>query len=229
MEHVVASSPQEASGSDEAGTGPYASTRGKFEFFHAPDEIRPERTVEDVGEDELQKAVDAWDYSGLVDDEHPEEEVRGAVVDMFRAMTGGSAVTVLFAQYKRFGMSVGHAWFGPNYPLVRHSHPLYGDCLYYVVTGELHLGKRVLRAGDGFFVPNGMPYKYRAGPEGVEVLEFRAGGGTKGAQGNIVHESSVEAIRRLAETARQHQPSWKPPARISSGSLLHKAPADPPG
>jgi hypothetical protein len=30
-----------------------------------------------------------------------------------------------------------------------------------------------LAAGEGFFVPAGHPYTYEAGPDGVEVLEFR--------------------------------------------------------
>jgi hypothetical protein len=31
----------------------------------------------------------------------------------------------------------------------------------------------MLEAGDGFYIPNEYAYGYRAGPEGVEVLEFR--------------------------------------------------------
>ena len=58
-------------------------------------------------------------------------------------------------------MNLVHVWFGPNLPLFRHSHPRYGDCLYYVVAGEIILGRRHLGPGSGFFVPNGMPYKYK--------------------------------------------------------------------
>jgi hypothetical protein len=46
--------------------------------------------------------------------------------------------------------------------------------LYYVVAGEVHLGNRVVRSGEGFFAPADVPYGYTAGPEGVELLEFRA-------------------------------------------------------
>src|SRR5262249_45229063 len=38
---------------------------------------------------------------------------------------------------------------------------------------EAHMGSRVLRPGDGFFVAAEAPYTYTAGPQGVEVLEFR--------------------------------------------------------
>jgi hypothetical protein len=52
-----------------------------------------------------------------------------------------------------------------------HSHN--GDCLYYVVGGELRIGARTLRKGDGMFIPADSAYTYQAGEGGVEVLEFR--------------------------------------------------------
>ena len=42
-----------------------------------------------------------------------------------------------------------------------------------VIQGEARLGNRTVPAGGGFFVPAGAPYAYTAGPEGVQVLEFR--------------------------------------------------------
>lgn len=69
------------------------------------------------------------------------------------------------------GLSLVHAWLAPHYDLPPHTHD--GDCLYYIVSGSLLLGKRTLGAGDGFFVPKNSPYRYTAGPEGVEVVEFR--------------------------------------------------------
>jgi PAS domain S-box-containing protein len=45
--------------------------------------------------------------------------------------------------------------------------------MYYVISGEAHMGNQVLRAGDSFFVPADAPYVYTAGPDGVEVLEIR--------------------------------------------------------
>ena len=64
-----------------------------------------------------------------------------------------------------------HAWFKKDYPLPLHSHS--ADCLYYVVAGSARLGTEELRPGDSFFVPANTPYTYHAGPEGVEVLEYR--------------------------------------------------------
>lgn len=69
------------------------------------------------------------------------------------------------------GFTLMHAWFKKDYPLPLHSHS--ADCLYYVVSGSARLGTEELSAGDSFFVPANTPYTYRAGPDGVEVLEFR--------------------------------------------------------
>ena len=71
------------------------------------------------------------------------------------------------------GFSLTHAWFKADYVLPRHSHS--GDCMYYVVSGELSMGAQTLRAGDAFFLPSDAPYAYQAGPDGVEVLEIRRG------------------------------------------------------
>jgi len=87
------------------------------------------------------------------------------------ALSGGHIVKTLFQQPGDDGMSLVWSWFGPGYALPRHSHS--ADCLYYVVFGEAHLGNRVVAAGGGFFVPADAPYAYSAGPEGIQILEFR--------------------------------------------------------
>ena len=69
------------------------------------------------------------------------------------------------------GMNLSSAWFKSGYPLLLHSHD--ADCLYYVVSGSLKMGTEEIEAGEGFLVPANTPYTYTAGPEGVEVLEFR--------------------------------------------------------
>lgn len=69
------------------------------------------------------------------------------------------------------GMSLVTAWFKSGYPVVLHTHNV--DCLYYIVAGSLKMGVETLEAGDSFFVPAQVPYTYVAGPEGVELLEFR--------------------------------------------------------
>jgi hypothetical protein len=84
-------------------------------------------------------------------------------------MLGGAENRMLFSGG---GVSLAYAWFKSGFPLPRHSHD--SDCLYYVVAGSLQLGDQMLGAGDGFFLGAGVPYAYTPGPEGVEILEFRA-------------------------------------------------------
>lgn len=69
------------------------------------------------------------------------------------------------------GFSLVHLWFKKDYPLPLHSHDV--DCFYFVISGSLKLGTELLGPRDSFFVPAEAPYTYRAGPDGVEVLEIR--------------------------------------------------------
>src|SRR5581483_12346272 len=61
--------------------------------------------------------------------------------------------------------------FKPNFVTPRHSHN--ADCVYYIVSGELHAGNAILKAGDGVFIPADHGYMFTAGPNGAEFLEFR--------------------------------------------------------
>lgn len=80
----------------------------------------------------------------------------------------GNETRLLFATPQ---MSLTYAWFKSDFPLPLHSHD--ADCLYYIIAGSLKLGSETLQAGDDFFVGHDVPYQYRPGPLGVEVLEFR--------------------------------------------------------
>ena len=203
---------------DEATTADarrYRSERGGYEIYTAPD-LAPPMQPDSLTDEQLSEFAGYFDYSGLVDDEHDDEAVRTSVAEMVRAIAPGNIVTPLFGQDGPAGMSLVHAWFGPHFPLFRHSHPKFGDCLYYIVAGSAVLGSRVLKPGDGFFVPNGMPYKYRAGPEGVEILEFRAGGGVDDAPGLKLQEASVASIEQITETATGLHGQWsQPPAHVA--------------
>jgi quercetin dioxygenase-like cupin family protein len=83
----------------------------------------------------------------------------------------GSSLTVPFQQEGPGGFSLVSIDFAPGFLLPRHSHS--SDCLYYIVEGQIVMGKRELGPGDGFFLPAEQPYAYHAGPEGVKLLEFR--------------------------------------------------------
>jgi quercetin dioxygenase-like cupin family protein len=117
------------------------------------------------------------------------------------ARTSGYINQVVFGDPDSGGMSLIRLWYAPHYALPRHSHDV--DCLYYVVTGEAHLGNQVLTAGDGFFVPAGAPYAYSAGSGGVEVLEFRAA-----SQFAIHVTESPARWAQLADLARLHREEW---------------------
>ena len=69
------------------------------------------------------------------------------------------------------GFSLTHVWFKKGYPLPLHSHN--ADCLYYIIAGSIRLGTEELGARDSFFIPSDVPYTYKPGPDGVELLEFR--------------------------------------------------------
>lgn len=195
----------------------YSSHRGKFEIFEAPEIKRPP-APSDLADVDMSAAADGFDYEGLLAD-NAEDDVRSTIGEMARAIAPGAVTTPLFWQGGPDGMSLVHAWFGPHFPLFRHSHPKFGDCLYYVLSGQAILGSRVLEAGDGFFVPNGMPYKYKAGPEGVEVLEFRAGGGVDDAPAMKLDESSLESIRSIISSAKEHHDEWEAPPRVADSPL----------
>lgn len=83
----------------------------------------------------------------------------------------GERNQVLFREPGDEGMSLIHVWFKSDYVLPFHSHST--DCLYYVLGGELKMGSHLLRKGDGVFIPADQGYGYEAGPEGMELLEFR--------------------------------------------------------
>lgn len=96
-----------------------------------------------------------------------------AGVMMSNAAESGQLRVLVRQSEEEGGFSLVHVWFKPNFPLPRHSHN--ADCMYYVISGQVSMGSQVLEAGDSFFVPEGAPYLYSAGPDGVEVLEIRRG------------------------------------------------------
>lgn len=96
-------------------------------------------------------------------------EMAGSVAAVEAGVLDGTSVKLLFAMP---GMSLARAWFKSGFPLPRHTHDV--DCLYYIVAGSLKIGTETLSVGDGFYVGADVPYTYTPGPDGVEVLEFRA-------------------------------------------------------
>jgi quercetin dioxygenase-like cupin family protein len=201
----------------EVVTRGYVSERGPLEINENPKVARPNPDAP-ISED----GICAYFQHDALAEKYGEEATREKIVEMAKALRGGAATTPLFAQEGPNGMSLVHVWFGPNFELFRHSHPKYGDCLYYVVAGELTLGKRRLRPGSTFFLPNGMPYKYTAGPAGVELLEFRAGGGVDEAPGMCLDELSLDAIDKLIDCYHTNSHLWEAPINIGDVAFVQR-------
>ncbi len=117
-------------------------------------------------------------------------------------MADGNKVTVLFKGDGPDGFSLVHSWFGANFQLPRHSHS--ADCLYYVLSGEISMGNRVMTAGDGFFVAQDAVYAYIAGPSGAEVLEFRSATSFD----MKVADKTAEQWRPIIEAAVANHDAW---------------------
>ena len=97
------------------------------------------------------------------------------------------------------GFSLTHVWFKEGYALPLHSHDC--DCLYYIIAGSLRMGNEELGPRDSFFVPADVPYTYKPGPEGVEVLEIRHANTF-----NFVNLAKGEGFwNRAAEQTAQHR------------------------
>jgi len=119
-------------------------------------------------------------------------------------MNDGAELSVL---YSAPGFSLAYAWFKPGYMLPLHAHN--SDCLYYVIAGQLHMGTETLGAGDGFFLPAEAWYSYTAGPEGVEILEFR-----HEEHFDFKVRSGVPKLwERLAESCMKSRDGWKDAVR----------------
>ena len=111
------------------------------------------------------------------------------------AIMAGYSSSVPFRQQGSDGMSLVSLDFAAGAMLPRHSHST--DCLYYVISGGIVMGARELGPGDGFFVPANQPYGYRAGPEGVKLLEFRRSTGFD----TVFHEKDPARFRAKAEAS----------------------------
>jgi mannose-6-phosphate isomerase-like protein (cupin superfamily) len=107
------------------------------------------------------------------------------------------------------GFSLTHVWFKEGYALPLHSHD--ADCLYYIIAGSLRMGTEELGARDSFFIPAGVPYTYKPGPDGVELLEIRHSN-----QFNFVNLAKGEAFwDKALEATLARREDWKTAKRPS--------------
>jgi quercetin dioxygenase-like cupin family protein len=101
------------------------------------------------------------------------------------------------------GYSAVLVWGKPNYPLPRHSHM--SDCMYFVISGSATMGNRTLLPGDSFFAPNGAPYQWTAGEDGVEVLEVRH---NVDLIGTDMTATSPDEVERYRSVILENAPRW---------------------
>jgi quercetin dioxygenase-like cupin family protein len=150
------------------------------------------------------------DETGMMETKLSPEAVAGSTQLVEAGVLAGSVVRQLFRHSGEDGFSLVHVWFKPHYHLPRHSHD--ADCLYYVLSGEVIMGSQVLGAGDGFYIPLDQTYGYRAGPEGVEVLEFR-----HSTSFDIKIDEKPDVFARILETVKENRGQWTnetvPPSR----------------
>ena len=126
-------------------------------------------------------------------------------------LENGHRVRCLFQDKTGTGMSLVHIWYKSGFVLPQHRHDV--DCVYYVIAGEIHAGNAVVGQGDGLFIPKEHDYTYVAGPEGVELLEFRSA-----ATFNIrLNGKDPGEWARMAASAKANADAWKlqtkPPVR----------------
>jgi hypothetical protein len=114
----------------------------------------------------------------------------------------GQQVKVLYKGPAPDGFSLVWSRFEAGFRLPRHSHD--SDCLYVVTAGELHMGTRVLAAGDGFFIKADAPYTYAAGPAGVEILEFR----TATSFDMKIRDTTAEDWKPFGDAVRAFGAQW---------------------
>jgi mannose-6-phosphate isomerase-like protein (cupin superfamily) len=125
----------------------------------------------------------------------------------------GLEITQLFRHGGNDGFSLVHVWFKPNFHLPRHSHD--ADCLYYVLSGQVIMGSQEIGAGEGFYVPAGQSYGYRAGPGGVEVLEFR-----HATSFDIRLAERPDVFEQIAGAVRKNRGGWAEERRRPSERLV---------
>ncbi|TVV74475.1 cupin domain-containing protein [Sphingomonas solaris] len=110
----------------------------------------------------------------------------------------GTTSQVIFAG---FGLSLVRVWFKKNFPLPLHSHD--ADCVYYIIAGGLRLGTEDLGAGDGFFIPAGVPYTYTPGAQGVELIEVR-----NSARFDYRERSTAAFWKKALKTVQDNHGDW---------------------
>jgi quercetin dioxygenase-like cupin family protein len=105
----------------------------------------------------LREAREAFPDADISASKLPEHEQRGTDFRTFIEEEGG--------------LQLFEVRCSPNLAIDSHAHG--EDEIFYVVEGEIHLGRQVCPAGSAVFIAGNTLYGFRAGPEGCRFLNFR--------------------------------------------------------
>lgn len=177
-----------------------------------------------IGDEYTDERIGAYMTCPTLRDNYDKAAVDSAVGRLIKSVSGGSALTQLFIQQTEEGqgMSLLHAWFGPNLRVYSHSHPAKGDCLYYIIGGEVIMGSKRLGAGSVMFAPKGKSYSVLAGPAGVEFLEFHAANPEADKPMDSINEKTLASVEEIITHNESNKPQWQRPERIGDVAFLQR-------
>jgi mannose-6-phosphate isomerase-like protein (cupin superfamily) len=116
---------------------------------------------------------------------HPAETTYVRVSDMYDdSSEAGAAMRRKIPPEELHGQEVGYYFPGsddelqlfevrcdPDVTFNSHAHD--EDEIMYVLSGEIHLGRRRYPAGSAIYIPGRTLYSFRSGPDGLRFLNFR--------------------------------------------------------
>jgi len=103
-------------------------------------------------------------------------------------------------------MEVFEVDFEPDYFAAPHAHD--ADEVFYVLQGELRLGRRGYGPGSSIKIPANTLYSFRAGPDGLRFVNFRPRGEVRS-----IFRDEFMATRKAADLT--DAPSWRHEQRDS--------------
>jgi hypothetical protein len=125
----------------------------------------------------------------------PREEVRGGE----DGMELGHHSLYFDANCPNCDVWLHESLFNPEREIMRHYHT--EDEIIFLISGEMHLGRDVLKPGTALAIAANTPYKFTAGPEGVGFVNFRPGSPTivlffDGEESEVLDEA--QALKDIA-------------------------------
>ena len=109
---------------------------------------------------------DQLPWSRPMEDQRVSDDQRGKLKQgerstQFRMREAGDADTLQLVEIR----------YEPNSEIQLHSHD--ADELIYILEGSMQLGNRTVGPGTSLFIAGGTFYGFSAGPDGLQILNFR--------------------------------------------------------